>query len=189
MANDEDTRPDTWTRSALLAQRGYPPEVINGHNGNGAASAATSSPSRTCRGCGKPITGRVTKIYCGDVCASAARRADARRRGATITASAPVSPSTVTNGTRMDDNPSPICDRTGADQSRADLSNPNLGAVDLAAVTAPVDGRDRLGPIYGALMLAGASLVRVDVLVGGEYWTVTRSSGIGTNSTTNGGNP
>jgi hypothetical protein len=39
------------------------------------------------------------------------------------------------------------------------------------------DGGDRLGPLYNALMLAGATVVRLDVVVAGETWQMTRSNG------------
>jgi hypothetical protein len=60
-------------------------------------------------------------------------------------------------------------------QAPADVADiRNAPSVDIGTPSQP-DGRDRLGPVFHALMVAGATVTRLEVVVAGECWTVTRT--------------
>jgi hypothetical protein len=61
----------------LLTRRGYSPEVIVGHNGNGNGhvnATPVPRPLRVCEKCGEPLRGRQTR-FCSKACAADDSRA------------------------------------------------------------------------------------------------------------------
>jgi hypothetical protein len=93
---DTEVRPDTWTRSELLAERGYPEGIINGHRrpdqetvssrpepAGTAVAIPTDEPAesgaRSCSECGGPV-GPGRQTTCSPECAALARRRRDRER-------------------------------------------------------------------------------------------------------------
>jgi Uncharacterized protein containing a Zn-ribbon (DUF2116) len=55
--------------------------------------------------------------------------------------------------------------------------DPAPPAIELGRITGPAAAADRLGALYNALMLAGATVTRLEVTVAEETWLITRSNG------------
>ncbi len=136
---------DTWSRRELLTMRGYDQAVIEGH-GNPAPEPETAAEP-TCQQCGQPIPpARVGKgaLTCSPACAEARRQ--------TIKAES----------------------RRSARQAAASTEGPQVRSIQLGSPVPAGRNGDRLGSLFQVLMRAGATIVRVEVALGGETWAVQR---------------
>lgn len=72
---DDDDRPGwhgTATRNQLLAERGYPADIVAGSNGQ-AERQDPPPAARTCAACGTPLSGKQAR-FCSRTCSVAAAR-------------------------------------------------------------------------------------------------------------------
>jgi hypothetical protein len=185
---DADWESGGVTRQAVLEARGYPPDVVNGHGpAGGPINTKSLSVDRVdeleggsaCVVCGGQLDAERQHKQaktCGDSCAREhrARRRKASRANGTATAptiARDLSDSGDRNWTPGVRNQTEKLD----DFSGVDAGAPGGGLRPMGLNSTP----DRLGPIYTALAVAGAHILRLEVSVGQETWAITR--------TTNGG--
>jgi hypothetical protein len=176
---------DTWSRTQLLAVRGYSPDQVagNGHTPHPMAAgwedghsrlvepveadpepelrngiAQLAGQKRSASGSFNPGTATPQPRFC-EQCGSPFTGRDLKRfcsdscrRKASRPAATPRSRTDVTSG------PEPALNGTTGSMSP-------IGPI----------SRDRLGPIYQLLMLAGATVVRIEVTTAEETWLITRS--------------
>jgi len=98
---DDGGEPDTWTRTELLAARGYPVATVNGHGDHEGQAVEPvggieAVDTRTCAGCGVSLAGRSPSArWCSGACRARAVRA--ARPVASVTALDLAAPHTDTD--------------------------------------------------------------------------------------------
>jgi WhiB family transcriptional regulator, redox-sensing transcriptional regulator len=150
----EDRQP--MTSSHTLAELDEPTdeELLEMESEQNGPDPSAHMESRTCRGCGEPISGHASRQWCSNRC----RKAH----------SAPAAPARAAAAGR---NRNTVALRSTPGRNGADGHTASASGEQADATPGPPD---RFGGLYRALMLAGATVVRVDVTFGCDTWRVER---------------